>query len=265
MKSNRNANVYDLMQWCETVLGKQISKATMYRYVIRLRFRFYKAKKKPFVSSINKRRRLAWARAHKSWTAAKWNKVLWSDESYFRVVLGSTGPRVLRTREEANNPECFRRCVQKPGSICVWGCFASKGVGPLHVVNGTVTGEAYVNILQQHLPTARRTLFHNKGYVFQQDNARPHTARVTSAWIRRQRLRVLPWPASSPDLNPIENLWRYLKRRVNRRRPRTQNDLRMYVLEEWARIPSEELQKHIQSMPRRIAEVIKRRGDATKW
>lgn len=63
---NRYANVFNLMQWCETVLGKQISKATMYRYVRRLRFRFYKAKKKPFVPAVNKRRRLAWARAHKS-------------------------------------------------------------------------------------------------------------------------------------------------------------------------------------------------------
>ena len=194
--------MHDLLEWSRVNIGKVFTKRTMYRYVLRLNFRFYKAKKKPFISTGNKRKRLTWARGYKSWTAVKWNKVLWTDESYFRVVMGSNGTRVLRTRLEADNPACYLRRVQKPVSICVWGCMAASGVGPLHVVDGTINAERYVQILGQHLPSVRRDLFQNRPFTFQQNNARPHSARLTTAWLRGRRIKPLPWPANSPDLSP---------------------------------------------------------------
>lgn len=265
IKLNRHVNANDLLEWTRISLGKVVNRATIYRYVLRLKYRFYKSKKKPFISSINKRKRLSWARAHKSWTSAHWNRILWSDESIFKIVLGSNGTRVIRRREEANNPACYLRTVQKPASVCVWGCMSAAGVGPLHMVNGTVDAEKYVDILQQHLPVARRQLFFNRPFTFQQDNAKPHTARRTSAWFRQRRQRLLPWPANSPDLSPIENLWRFLKRKVVARRPTTTEMLRRILQEEWVKVPVEEVRKLVESMPRRVAAVIKLKGDATKW
>ncbi|GFW03562.1 transposable element Tcb2 transposase [Trichonephila clavipes] len=50
------------------------------------------------------------------------------------------------------------------------------------------------------------------GAIFQQDNARPHTARVSQDCLRT--VTTLPWPARSPDLSPIEHIWDYLGWRV---------------------------------------------------
>ncbi len=92
---------------------------------------------------------------------------------------------------------------------------------------------------------------------------KPHTAAITTAWLRNRRVRVLNWPACSPDLSPIENIWRKLK--IRQRRPRTLQQLEIYIRQEWDQIPTPKLQKLITSMPRHLQTLLKRRGDATPW
>ncbi len=80
-----------------------------------------------------------------------------------------------------------------------------------------------------------------------------------------RRVRVLNWPACSPDLSPIENIWHNIKRKIRQRRPRTLQQLETYIRQEWDQIPTPKLQKLITSMPRCLQTVLKRRGDATPW
>ncbi len=94
--------------------------------------------------------------------------------------------------------------------------------------------------------------------VFQQDNAKPHTAVITTAWLCSRRVRVLNWPASSPDLSPTENIWRIIKRKICQRQPQTLQQLETYIRQEWDQIPTPKLQKLITSMPRRCQTVLKR-------
>ncbi len=138
----------------------------------------------------------------------------------------------------------------------VWA--ACKGMGSLHVLEGTMNAERYIKVLEQHMLPSRRRLF-------QQDNAKPHTAAITTAWLCSRRVRVLNWSACSPDLSPIENIWRIIKRKIRQRRPRTLQWLETYIRQEWDQIPTPKLQKLITSMPRRLQTVLKRRGDATPW
>ncbi len=164
--------------------------------------------------------------------------------------------RVLRAKEEGDLPACYQRSVQKPAFLMVWGCIIAYGMGSLHVLEGTMNAERYIKVLEQHMLHSRWRLFQGRPCVFQH-----HTAAITTARLRSRRVRVLNWPACSPDLSPIENIWRIIKRKIRQRWPWT----RTLQQQEWDQIPTPKLQKLITSMPRCLQTVLKRRGDATPW
>ncbi len=83
---------------------------------------------------------------------------------------------------------------------------------------------------------SRWCLFQGRPCVFQQDNAKPHTAANTTEWLRSRIVQVLNWSASSPDLSPIENIWCIIKRKIRQRRPQTLHQLETYIRQEWDQI-----------------------------
>ncbi len=147
---------------------------------------------------------------------------------------------VLWAKEEGDLPTCYQRSVQKPASLMVWGCISAYGMGSLHVLEGTMNAERYIKVLEQHMLPSRWR-------VFQQDNAKPRTAAITTAWLHSRRVRVLNWPACSPDLSSIENIWRIIKRKIRQRRLRTLQQLETYIRKKWDQIPIPKLQKLITS------------------
>ena len=257
--------VNDITKWVQEYFQKPLSVNTIRRAICRCQLKLYHAKRKPYVNMVQKRRRVLWAKAHLKWTISKWNSVLWSDESKFDILVGNHGRRVLRAKEEGDLPSCYQRSVQKPASLMVWGCISAYGMGSLHVLEGTMNAERYIKVLEQHMLPSRRRLFQGRPCVFQQDNAKPHTAAITTAWLRRRRVRVLNWPTCSPDLSPIENIWRIIKLKIRQRRPRTLQQLETYIRQEWDQIPTPKLQTLITLMPRRLQTVLKRIGDVTPW
>ncbi len=133
---------------------------------------------------VQKRRCVLWAKAHLKRTVSKWISVQWSDKSKFDILVGNHGHRVLRSRKEGHLPACYERSVQKPASLMVWGCISAYGLGSLHVLEGTINAERYIKILEQQMLSTRRR-------VFEQDNAKPHTADITTAWVRSRRVPLL--------------------------------------------------------------------------
>ncbi|KAK3548543.1 hypothetical protein QTP70_013390 [Hemibagrus guttatus] len=109
------------------------------------------------------------------------------------------------------------------------------------------------------------SLFEDADFIFQQDLAPAHTAKSTKSWLNDHGVGVLDWPANSPDLNPVENLWGIVKRKMRNKRPKNADELKATVKETCASIPPQQCHKLITSMPRPIEAVIKAKGASTKY
>ena len=140
-------------------------------------------------------------------------------------------------------------------------------------VRGNLTAVRYRDeiLIPEVLPyirRARRRHAANRQHIeFQQDNAPPHKGRVVTQWFQRNNIPVMPWPARSPDLSPIENAWDLLGRRVAARvTPQsTVADLEQFLIQEWNAIPDNYIRTLMNSMRRRIESCIAVNGGSTKY
>ncbi len=114
------------------------------------------------------------------------------------------------------------------------------------------------------LPSADK-LYRDADFIFQQDLAPAHTAKGTKSWFNDHGVTVLDWPANSPDLNPIENLWGIVKRKMRDTRHNNADDLKAVIKVTWAFITPEQCHRLIASMTRRIDAVIHAKGGPTKY
>ncbi len=225
---------------------------------------FRKRATKPLLNQRQHQKRLTWAVEKKNWTVAQWSKVLFSDESKFCISFGNQGPRVWRKSGEAQNPCCLKSSVKFPQSVMIWAAMSSAGVGPLCFLK-SVNAAIYQEILEHFMLPSADKLYGDADFIFQQDLAPAHTAKGTKSWFNDHGVTVLDWPANSPDLNLIENLWGIVKRKMRDTRPNNADDLKATVKETWASIPPQQCHKLITSMPRRIEAVIKAKGAPTKY
>ncbi len=148
----------------------------------------------------------------------------------------------------------------------IWGEMSSAGVGPLcFFLKTNVTEPVYQYILEHFMLLSADQLFKDADFIFQQDLAPAHAAKSTKSWLNDHGVGVLDWPENSPDLNPIENIWGIIKRKMRNKRPKNEDELKATVKETWASISPQQCHKLITSMPRRIEAVIKAKGAPTKY
>ncbi|GFV86573.1 transposable element Tc1 transposase [Trichonephila clavipes] len=204
--------------------------------------------------------RRRWAAEHRDWEQHDWSQVLFTDESRFSLEC-DTRFLVWKDRGTRNNPAFVReRSQYRRAGWMIWGGISIGGRTDLHIIrNGTLTGRRYADkILRPHvIPYA------GDSFVFQDDNARPHRARLVENMLEAETIQRMEWPACSPDLNPIEHVWDILGRRiaVRPRPPATVRDLEIALLEEWNSIPQSLIDNLIASMANRCAAALAVRGD----
>ncbi len=122
----------------------------------------------------------------------------------------------------------------------------------------------YQDILEQFMLPSADKLYGDADLIFQQDLAPAHTAKGTKSWFNDHGVTVLDWPANSPDLNPVENLWGIVKR-MRDTRPNNAEDLKAAFKATWASITPQQCHKLITSMSRHIEAVIHAKGGPTKY
>ena len=134
----------------------------------------------------------------------------------------------------------------------VWGGIMGRRKTNLIVVQGDINAQGYINQILQ--PEAVPFL------------QRPRVARICRQFLNRNNVNVLPWPAVSPDMNPIEHIWDYLVRKV-RARGNVHNlrDLENALIQEWNNIPNVVIRRYVRSMRGRLAACINSRGGHTRY
>ena len=113
----------------------------------------------------------------------------------------------------------------------IWGAMSSAGVGPLCFLKTKVTAPVYQEIVEDFMLPSADQLFEDADIIFQQDLVPAHTAKSTKSWLNDHGVGVLDWPTNSPDLNPRENLWCIVKRKMRNKRPKNADELKATVKE----------------------------------
>ncbi|KFM64192.1 Transposable element Tcb1 transposase, partial [Stegodyphus mimosarum] len=192
-------------------------------------------------------------RLRRMWTA-EWNEIVFTDESRFCLQHHDGRIRVWRHRGERMLNSCIMHRPTGPApGIMVWGGIGYHSRTPLVRVAGTLNSQRYISeALEpvalpyfQGLPTA----------IFQQDNARTHVARIVQGFFVNRQIELLPWPARSPDLLPIENMWSMVAERLTQitSQAATPDQLWQRVEAAWSAVPQEHIQSLFESMPRPVA------------
>ncbi|KAK2581558.1 hypothetical protein KPH14_005209 [Odynerus spinipes] len=218
------------------------------------RLKWTKRSLKPPLTQEHKRARLEFARNHMSWSE-EWKDTIFSDEKKFNLD-GPDGFKYywhdLRTDKSVAMSRNFGG-----GTLMVWAAFSYSSKTPLCKISTRMNSEKYIDLLEDCLiPFIEDN--HEENVVYQQDNAAIHTSKKSREWFRQKDLPLLNWPARSPDLNPIENLWGILSRAVYKNGKQYNNikDLEKAIRVEWSKIHITTLQKLICSMPNRIFQVL---------
>ncbi|GFT11492.1 transposable element Tcb2 transposase [Trichonephila clavipes] len=195
--------------------------------------------------------RLQWCREHHNWTEQDWACVLFSDESRFSLSSDCRRQLIWHESGTAYRPENIQEKDRYPTcSIMVWAGIMINCRTRLHVVaNGTMTGQRYIDeVLLPHVRLFRGAA--GDKFVFMDDNATCHRTLAVQDCQDSEGIQRLVWPARSPDLNPIENVWDALGRQVAGRNypPTNKNTLICALTEEWDKLPQQLLDIVVQSM-----------------
>jgi len=260
-KAHRFATARELLQYWK----QQVSIWTVYRRLRERGFRRCRPVKRPLLTQRHRQLREQWAMERSLWREPQWNRIVWTDESRFclRVVNGRL--RVWRLAGERFRDDVVIPRVQGGGgSVMVWAAIWTGGRSQLFVVQASLTGSVYRDLLQHFVEEYRADL--PEHWILQDDNAPPHRAAVVQEFKANQDIRSLPWPANSPDLNPIEHAWDCLGRAVRSHPQATSIQQLADLLErEWDLIPQEFLDNLIRSMSSRVGAVLQSRGGHTRY
>ena len=241
----------------ENTCSTSLVRKTLLNYGLHARVAF----RKPLLTQSHRHFRKKFASEFVLKPTTFWKNVIFSDET---IIELSPNRRILVRRPLKSGIEEKYLCKTKKfggKKLMLWGFISSDGRKGLAKVSGNMNAVSYVQILQENLLPNMYL-----GEIFQQDNAPVHTATLTKTWMLENAVESLEnWPAQSPDLNIIEHVWSFLKKKVSKMNPKTVDELWHTCEEEFRKIPQDFIETLYESIPRRLNEVLRRNGKNTKY
>lgn len=222
-------------------------------------FKYVPMNKSPSMTKEHEKARLRWAETMIDFGSSNWARTIFSDEKKWNL----DGPDGLRCywHDLRKEKKTFFSRQNGGGSVMVWAGFWADGTTEIAFLDGRQKAADYIYTLSEYLLPSAHLRF-GTDFIFQQDNASIHTASETNDFFLEQSINKMHWPAKSPDLNPIENIWGYLTRKVyaDGKQYSTKEELKEAILREWKRLSKDYLQKLVESMKKRCVLVIKKNG-----
>lgn len=199
-------------------------------------------------------------------------RVIWTDEATFETGLDTRSCYVTRRPGTAMESRYLKPTFKGGRStLGIWGAITFGKKGPVHFLakKGRMTSEIYVDQVLRPLaiPFYEECLREIGEMIYMDDGTSYHTSKYTKKSCAEVGLLRMIWPAQSPDLNPIENLWRIIKIRVSSRRHQIHSveEMRVAISEEWEKLTEEDYRKCIESMHKRCKLVILAKGESIKY
>ncbi|GFW97592.1 transposable element Tcb1 transposase [Trichonephila clavipes] len=160
--------------------------------------------------------RLKWCREHGSWTVSDWGNVMFTDESRFALEPDDKRIRMWRKQGTRNQPQNItEHHAFRGGSIMMWAGISLEYRTDMHIFKrGFVMSVRYRDEVIEPIVRLFAAAV-GPTFVLMDDNARSHRADIVDDYLESERIARMAWPAYSPDLNPIENLWAALGRTVS--------------------------------------------------
>jgi hypothetical protein len=217
------------------------------------------AKKELDFIEKNLRDRVSFGAGYGNWTKKKWSLVLFSDETH--IEMGEHGQVwVRRPVGGALDPKYMAHKEPHPDRVSVWACVSTTGIGRIHIFTDNLDAKLMKDILQTHLIAAARDLFPPGAWWLLWDNDPKHKSILVKQWLHNHGILRIDFPSYSPDLNPIENFWNDLKRRVETHNATTIAELKKHIMEEWNNTSKKYLRTIADSMPDRCKAVVASQG-----
>jgi DDE superfamily endonuclease len=153
--------------------------------------------------------------------------------------------------------------VKHPQKVHAWGCFSAQGFGKLFLFTQNLDANLMAQIYEKALLPYYKALSKDSlnSWFLLEDNDPKHTSKIAQAWKVKNTIQSLPFPASSPDLNPIENVWALLKNKISKYRVTSIRGLKTKIKLEWNKLEQELAYNLAISMSKRLSKVIINKGN----